>query len=373
MVFNIKHLTNYMKIVVLGTRGIPHIQGGVETHCEELYPRLVKLGCKVTLITRRTYADTTILEYRGVKLHHLYNPHHKSLEAIVHTFLGVLYARSQSPDILHIHAIGPSLLVPLAKLLGLKVVVTNHGPDYDRQKWGKIAKIILRLGEKLGSKFADKIIVISNTIKEIVESNYHRKDCVLIPNGVNIPPKCTSTAYINSLGLQKDKYIIAVGRFVPEKGFHDLIEAYKQLDNREYKLVLVGDADHETEYSRNLKETAYQHGVCLTGFLKGEKLNEVFSHARLFAMPSYHEGLPIALLEALSYGVDLLVSDILANQEIPLNKEDYFSVGDISNLSEQLSGKLRLPSKNHSNKSTILKKYNWDDVSSATFALYKNT
>ena len=242
-----------MKIVVLGTRGIPDIQGGVETHCQELYPRLVKLGCQVTLFTRKKYANKNLKQFKGVKLIHLPHPKSKSLEAIVHTFIGIIYARFLNPDILHIHAIGPSLLAPFAKVLGLRVVTTNHGPDYDRQKWGKIAKIVLLLGEKFGTKYSDNIIVISKTIKSILETKYNRSDSVLIPNGVNIPHRTTRSNYIKSLGINKNEYILAVGRFVPEKGFQDLIQAYINLSKTKFKLVLVGNADHETRFSKSLR------------------------------------------------------------------------------------------------------------------------
>jgi len=359
-----------MKVIVLGTRGIPNIQGGVETHCQELYPRLSELGCDVTLITRTSYIkDLSIREYKGVKLKHIFTPKKKSFEAIIHTFLGVLYARIKSPDILHIHAIGPSLMVPLARVLGLKVVVTNHGPDYDRQKWGKVAKNILLLGEKLGTQYANKVIVISDVINKILQNKYRRMDCKLIYNGVNLPKKSISTEYIKSLGLEKNRYIIAVGRFVEEKGFHDLIKAYKMIDTN-IKLVLVGDADHEDKYSLNLKKIAKESGVVLTGFIREEKLNQIFSHARLFVMPSYHEGLPIALLEAMSYNLDVLVSDIPANLEVELDKEDYFHVGEILDLSNNLKNKLN--SENKNNFQIIIKqKYNWNLISEDVFKLYK--
>jgi glycosyltransferase involved in cell wall biosynthesis len=362
-----------MKIAVIGTRGIPNIQGGVETHCQELYPRLIELGCDITLFTRKSYATSLSKSYKGVHLIHLFAPKNKSLEAIVHTFLAVIFARLSNPDIVHIHAIGPSLLVPFAKLLRLKVVVTNHGPDYDRQKWGKAAKFVLQLGEKWGTKYADIVIVISNTIKNILEEKYGRKDCVLIPNGVNIPVKCSSTDYIESLGLIKNKYIIAVGRFVPEKGFHDLIEAYCRAQNSKYKLVLVGDADHETEYSRNLKILAKENNVVLTGFLTGATLNEIFSHAALFVMPSYHEGLPIALLEALSYETDVLVSNIPANNEIGLSKDCFFNPKDISTLSEKLLRKIQQPEKKFNRKSVnqLLTKFNWDNIANQTLRTYE--
>ncbi len=361
-----------MKIAVLGTRGIPNIQGGVETHCQELYPRLAELGCDVTIFTRKPYVQSDALEYKSVKLKHLFSPKSASLEAIVHTFLGVIHAYFLKPDILHIHAIGPSIMVPFAKLLGLRVVVTNHGPDYDRQKWGRMAKFVLRLGEKLGTKSADKVIVISNTIKNILETKYNRNDCILIPNGVNIPNMASGSSYIESLGLQKKKYIIGVGRFVPEKGFHDLIEAYIKLDNKEYKLVLVGDADHETNYSRHLKKLALLNGVTLTSFIQGDELNEVFSHARLFAMPSYHEGLPIALLEAMSYNLDVLVSDIPANLEVELGNESYFRTGDVDILCQQLRRKLRDDKHTSDFQETIKIKYNWQLIATHTFCAYKN-
>ncbi|MFV0468932.1 MAG: glycosyltransferase, partial [Dysgonomonas sp.] len=157
-----------MKIVVIGTRGIPDIPGGVETHCQKLFPRLVAMGCDVTVVRRSCYVkdDDYRSEYEGVKLKDIYAPKRKSLEAIVHTFLGVIYAKKQKADILHIQAIGPALLTPFARLLGMRVVVTHHGADYERQKWGKMAKLILKTGERFAAKYANDIISISNVITE---------------------------------------------------------------------------------------------------------------------------------------------------------------------------------------------------------------
>jgi glycosyltransferase involved in cell wall biosynthesis len=350
-----------MKIIVLGTRGIPDIQGGVETHCEELYPRLADLGHEITLITRTSYVkNKNIKSFKGVKLKHIYAPKSKIFEAVTHTFLGVIYAGIKRPDYLHIHTVGLMLLTPFAKLLGLKVIVTNHGPDYNRKKWGKVAKSIIKYGEKLGSKYADKIIVISKEIDLNLKNNYNRQDTFLIRNGVNIPEKSLRTDYIESLGLIKQEYIIAVGRFVEEKGFDDLLEAYSRLKTN-IKLVLVGDADHVTNYSRSLKENAKKNEIILTGFIKGEELKQIFTYAKLFVLPSYHEGLPISLLEAMSYDLDVLVSDIPAHLEIELEKEDYFKVGDLTDLTISLEEKI------YSNKkrdfSLIIKeKYNWDQI-----------
>ena len=192
-----------MKIVVIGTRGIPDILGGVETHCQELYPRLAAAGHDVTVIRRRPYVtdDNRRDEYRGVKLVDVYAPRRKSLEAIVHTFLAVIRARRLKPDVLHVHAIGPALMVPLARMLGMKVVMTNHGPDYDRKKWGRMARTFLRTGERLGTRFSNRVIVISKVISSILADKYGRTDTDLIYNGVTRPVKSARTDYIASLGL----------------------------------------------------------------------------------------------------------------------------------------------------------------------------
>lgn len=331
-----------MKIVVAGTRGIPDIQGGVETHCEELYPRLAAMGHDVTVVRRSCYVtpQNRIKAYKGVRLKDIYAPRKKSIEAIVHTFLAVLYARKVGADVLHIHAIGPSILTPFARLLGLRVVMTHHGPDYDRQKWNKMAKTVLKLGERMGAKYANEVIVISTVIDNILRTKYGRMNARLIYNGVNTPAPATTTEYIRSLGLEPRKYVLAVGRFVEEKGFDLLVKAFSQMARPDCKLVIAGDADHEDHYSLALKQLARENGVVLTGFIRGVKLNELFTHARLFVLPSFHEGLPIVLLEALSYRLPVLVSDIPANSLSCLSPDHFFKTGNIQSLQENLSRKL---------------------------------
>ncbi|MCL1944117.1 MAG: glycosyltransferase family 4 protein [Candidatus Azobacteroides sp.] len=360
-----------MKIVVIGTRGIPKIQGGVETHCEELYPRLVKMGCEVIIVRRSCYVteDNKLTSYKGVKLKDIFAPKQKSLEAITHTFLAVCYARREKADILHVHAIGPSLMIPFAKLLGLKVVMTHHGPDYDRQKWGRLAKMALRAGEYMGAKYADRIIVISEVINNILKTKYNRTDAELIFNGVNIPVKSPDIDYIESLGLEKEKYLLTVGRFVEEKGYDILIDVFSRLPvSKEYKLVIAGGALHETEYARKLMDLAKEKGVILPGFITGEKLNQVYTNARLFVLPSFHEGLPICLLEAMSYRLDVLVSDIPANLMIALPPDDYFKTGSRDDLAQKITGKLSAGKK----KVTYsLNLYNWDNIASRTLEVYK--
>ena len=362
-----------MKVIVFGTRGFPNVQGGVETHCEELFPRLVKLGCDVTVVTRTPYIpkDKRKKEYNGVKFKHLYSPKIKSLEAIIHSIFCVFYARLNNPDVLHIQAIGPSLVTPLAKLLGMKVVVTNHGPDYDRAKWGKVAKIFLKLGERFGTKYADAVITISRVIKEILKKKYNMSDCFLIPNGVKVPQLSQGTDYLDVLGVEKGKYVFTAGRFVKEKGFHDLINAFDGAIDKGYKLVIAGDSDHPTEYSKQLKKMSKDNDVILTGFIKGEELKQLFSHAKLFILPSYHEGLPIALLEAMSYNLDVLVSDIPANLEIGLEDDCYFKVGDINDLSLKIINKLE-QIKKVNYREIVEEKYNWDKIALQTYKVYQS-
>ena len=318
-----------MKIVVTGTRGIPRIMGGVETHCEELFPRIAAMGHDVTVVRRSCYVtdDNRINEYKGVKLVDVFAPKKKSIEAALHTFLAVIKARRMGADILHVHAVGPSLMIPFARLLGLKVVMTHHGPDYDREKWGRMAKFALRLGERMGAYGSNGIIVISQVIANIIKSKYGRCS-YLIFNGVNKPVKSKNTDYVDSLGLQPQKYVVALGRFVKEKGFDLLIDAFRRLGNSDYKLVIAGDADHEDAYSMSLKALAKEQNVVLTGFIKGEKLNQLMTNAALFVLPSSHEGLPISLLEAMSYDLDVLESDIPANKFPELETGDFFKCGD---------------------------------------------
>jgi glycosyltransferase involved in cell wall biosynthesis len=360
-----------MRIVVTGTRGIPNILGGVETHCQELYPRIVKSGHEVILVRRKPYVHESpvLKEYQGVKLKDIWAPRQKSLEAIVHTFIAILYAKKIKANLLHIHAIGPGIMIPFARLLGMKVIMTNHGPDYNRQKWNKLAKAMLRLGEYLGARFSNKVIVISTVIDQIVKKKYSKASTELIYNGVNISPIPDSDNILKEFGLEAKKYIVAVGRFVPEKGFHDLLEVFKQLDTK-VKLVFIGDADHFSSYSEELKANAKGAGVVLTGFQKGNNLKVLFGNAKLFVLPSYHEGLPIALLEAMSFGLNVLVSDIPANLIVGLNKTEYFKTGDIDDL--YLKIRAKLDDVNYTNYDYMIKdKYNWNKISEETLCVYQ--
>ncbi|MFA5410656.1 MAG: glycosyltransferase family 4 protein [Candidatus Omnitrophota bacterium] len=363
-----------MRIVILGTRGFPNVQGGVEKHCECLSVNLVKLGCEVIVFTRKPYVDKSLKEYKGVTLVVLPAFRNKSLEAFLHTFIGVFFALRYRPDILHIQAIGPAFFTPLARTLGMKVIVTSHGSNYKHLKWGRFAKAVLRLSEFLGVVFSNDVIAISDIIAGEILRNYGRKATVIY-NGVTMPETLKSEESLKNFGLEKGKYLLAVGRFVPEKGFGELIEAFNS--SLGWKLVIAGDADHQDEYSRRLKELAKKKpGVVLTGFLSGQTLHELYSHAGLFVLPSYYEGLPISLLEAMSYGLSCLASDIPANRNVGLTDDRFFKAGDIYRLREKIIYFMDKPlneGERAAQITIITEKYNWEKIAKQTLELYRRT
>lgn len=416
-----------MKIVVTGTRGIPNVMGGVETHCEELFPRIAAMGEDVTVIRRKSYVNDGLKEWKGVKLVDIETPKKKSFEAIIHTYRAINMAKKLGADILHIHAIGPALLTPYAKMLGMKVVFTHHGPDYDRDKWGKAAKMVLKMGERMGCMFADDVIVISDVIRNLIKEKYGRtKNVHLIYNGVSKPEICDYPEYFEELGIKKGRYILGMCRFVPEKNLHHLVEAFNIIKNEELrikkegsaqaneelrikkqgsaqadeklkikkqdsaqadeklrikkqsstlanyelndvKLVLAGDTDFEDDYSRGLKEMARKNGVVLTGFVKGRKLHSLLTNCMCYCLPSSHEGLPIALLEAMSYGVKVIVSDIPANLEVGLPQNDYFHVGNVDELAKKLNDVMTHPVEHIEYDMT---KYDWDKIAREVRKVY---
>lgn len=374
-----------MKIVVTGTRGIPNVMGGVETHCEELFPRIAAMGEDVTVIRRKSYVNDGLKEWKGVKLVDIETPKKKSFEAIIHTYRAINMAKKLGADILHIHAIGPALLTPYAKMLGMKVVFTHHGPDYDRDKWGKAAKMVLKMGERMGCMFADDVIVISDVIRNLIKEKYGRtKNVHLIYNGVSKPEICDYPEYFEELGIKKGRYILGMCRFVPEKNLHHLVEAFNIIKSEELrikkessalanyelndvKLVLAGDTDFEDDYSRGLKEMARKNGVVLTGFVKGRKLHSLLTNCMCYCLPSSHEGLPIALLEAMSYGVKVIVSDIPANLEVGLPQNDYFHVGNVDELAKKLNDVITHPVEHIEYDMT---KYDWDKIAKEVRKVY---
>lgn len=362
-----------MRIVAVGLRGFPNIQGGIETHCEELYPRIAQMGHEIIVVRRSGFIkEKPILQtYKGVFFKDISSPMVSGLEAAVHTLKGIIYARKIKADIVHIHAIGPAIAIPLAKLLKLKIVVTHHGPDYDREKWGFFARFILKTGERFTAMWANEIISISTIITDILSKKYHRvKHVHLIYNGITSLPQTTSKSYLEELGIQEGKYILAVGRFVEEKRFDKLIKAYIKLNYPDYQLVIAGNADHPSSYCNYLKNLALENQVILPGIVKDEKLKQLYSNAALFVLPSSHEGLPITLLEAMSCQRKVLASDIPANKAIGLPEENYFHTNDLEDL---ISHMQMLLTNGRDTQQYDLSKYDWNLIAQQTEKVYLET
>ncbi|MDQ6704182.1 MAG: glycosyltransferase family 4 protein [Pseudomonadota bacterium] len=363
-------------VMVVGLRGFPGVQGGVETHAQHLYPAIAAAGFRVTVALRSPYIrGGHPSEWNGVKFVKLWAPRSKSMEAIVHTFLAIMYAAFRRPDVLHIQAIGPALLTPLARFFGLKVVVTHHGADYDRQKWGPIGKSVLRFGEALGMRSANKRIAVSRTMQAHVRKKFGL-EAACIRNGVEPSVAPSSRQALEKFRLKPRKYILTVSRMVPEKRHLDLIEAFTRAELLGWKLVLVGGSVHSDAYFRSIEDLAAKtRNVVATGFQEGLALRELYGHAGLFVLPSSHEGLPIALLEALSYGLPTLVSDIEPHLEIELPTRHYFRMGDVDALAEAI--KRMVASEVSEEWSENLKqwtsrRFNWSTSALETIAIYRS-
>lgn len=364
-----------LRVTMLGLRGFPDVQGGVEKHAENLARELVRLGCEVEVLARAPYVRHVQGRHVGqVRLVRLWSPRMRSLEAITHSILGALVAGVRRPDVLHIHAIGPALAAPLARALGLRVVVTHHGPDYAREKWGRFAARLLELGERFGMTLSHAQIAISRGIADLVRHKYGAEAAV-IPNGVDRPAAPPGPDLVRAFGLSPGRYVISVGRIVPEKRHLDLIEAFAQAGLRDWDLALVGGADHHDSYAERVEEVARATpGVQMLGVQRGEALQALYAHAGVFVLPSSHEGLPIALLEAASHALPVLASDIPANLEVELPADHYFPLGDVAALAGGLKRiASRPPSADERAKlqETVLTRYDWSRIASETITVYR--
>ncbi|MGX9428748.1 glycosyltransferase family 4 protein [Bradyrhizobium sp. LeoA1S1] len=364
-----------LRVMMLGLRGFPNVQGGVEVHAEHLCPRLKELGCNVEVIVRSPYMRPDGgNEWRGVRYLRVWSPKASALETVVHSFLGVLVAAWQRPDVLHIQAIGPALMVPLARLLGLHVVVTHHGPDYEREKWGPLARLALHTGEAWGMRFSNGRIVISRTIRNLVRDKYGLNSN-LIPNGITLPEVPGSTSVLQKFGLAAGRYVLMVSRLVPEKRHADLISAFADAKLDGWKLVLVGGSEYPDAYAAAVSERAQATaGVIMAGFQSGLALRELYAHAGIFVLPSSHEGLPIALMEALSYGLPVVASDIPAHLEIELDDAHYFPLGDVSALADRLASFAQQPWSSdlrEKTRSWLAQREDWRSVAERTLGCYR--
>ncbi len=358
-------------ICVTGLRGFPHVMGGIESHCEELLPRIKALwpAHRSVVLGRAPYLPEPVGEHRGVEIVGIPCPRSKNLEAVVSTFLAVLDAKKRGAGLVHIHAIGPALLSPLARLLGLKVVVTHHGTDYHRAKWGLLARSALRAGEWLALNFADRVIAVSPSLAaQLKESFPARAQAVTyIPNGTSdLPGDADPALVLERLGLEGGDFLLAVARLVPEKGLHDLIDAYEQ-STCTAKLVIAGSADHESEYARGLLARASGR-VIFAGVQSRATLKCLYERCAMFVMPSYHEGLPIAALEAASCGARMMLSDIPANLDIGLDPQNYFPVGDVAALTERLNADC---ADFQVDRDSVRERFSWDKAAADTLDVYR--
>lgn len=362
-----------MKIGVIGSRGFPDIQGGIETHCMELYTRIARSsGNTITVYRRKPYLNSNSREakFPNIRFVDFSVPRSKFFETFLHSFISTLHAIFQRYDIVHYHNTGPGFFIPMLLFSRAKVVFTYHNVSYTQKKWNFAAKRFLSLSERISLNNSDYVIFISEVIKAEMVKKYGVNSYTVIFNGVRLPEIAAQSDYLESLGLKKQKYVVAVGRFLEEKGFDYLIRSFRKTNISEYKLVLAGDTDYPTDYSDKLKALAKENSVVLTGFIKGEKLNQIFSHAKLFIMSSFEEGLPIALLEAMSYDIDVLVSNIPANLQIGLSPEDYFRVGDEEELKSKILEKLSMNIK-RSFSEILSDRFNWDKIAIETNNIYE--
>ncbi|HEY0623749.1 glycosyltransferase family 4 protein [Sphingomonas sp.] len=360
-------------ICVTGLRGFPHVMGGVESHCEELLPRIKALwpDHRSIVLGRAPYLPEPETEHRGVEIVGIPCPRLQSLEAIIATFLAVLSAWRRGASLIHIHAIGPGLMAPLAWLLGLKVIVTHHGTDYHRAKWGLLARNALRAGEWLAVNFAHRVIAVSPSLATQLKRNFPARAQTIsyIPNGTSdLPGDADPDLVLERIGVERGGFLLAVARLVPEKGLHDLIAAF-EASNCSEKLVIAGATDHESDYARALQERASDR-VIFAGVQSRATLKCLYEHCALFVMPSHHEGLPIAALEAASCGARMLLSDIPANLDIGLDPRNYFPVGDVAALTQRLDMNC---ADFLVDRDTVRARFSWDKAAEDTLAVYRST
>jgi len=381
-----------MKIALMGLRSIGNCAGGIERHVEELAVRMADQGHEVTVFCRGRYNEIKDSWYKNIKLVDFPAIYSKHLEAISHTACSVL-AALRGFDIVHIHACGPSLLSWIPGLFNRKVVVTVHGLDFMRAKWGGLASSILRAGAWTAVNCPDRTIVVSRELRDYYLKNY-RRETIHIPNGVMDPEALIlPPERIKRFGVKGKDYVLFLGRLVPEKGAHYLIKAFKNLDT-DLKLLIVGGICHTDSYGENLLEMAQgDKRIVFTGPLYGEEKAEVFSNAKFFVLPSDLEGMPIVLLEAMSYGLPVLSSDIpecmevfTAGSEADKAECDFipadaalcrtFRAGDVDDLRSRMKamidGAWDLEELGQRARRHVLVNYNWDAITLETLEVYRS-
>lgn len=369
-----------MKIAMIGHKRVPSREGGIEIVVEELSTRLVKMGHQVDIYNRKgknvqdknaDRQNKRIKEYKDARIITIPTINKKGIDALLYSFFASIRALFGNYDVLHYHAEGSCVMLWIPHLFRQRIVVTIHGLDWQRSKWGGFATKYIKFGEKLAAKYADEIIVLSKGVQKYFKDTYNR-DTHFIPNGVNKPTIREANIIKEKYGLEKDKYILFLARIVPEKGVQYLIDAYGQIDT-DVRLVIAGGASHTNDFFEKIKKKASEDDrIIMTGFVQGEELEELYSNCLIYCLPSDVEGMPISLLEAMSYGKMCLVSDIEENVQVVENMGVTFEKGNVEDL--KLKVEQILKSKKIVNKqeiqSYIIKKYNWDKVLSEIKILY---
>lgn len=376
-----KHSRENLRIAMLGHKRIPSREGGIEIVVEELATRMAKKSHSVTCYNRKghnvagsEFDGTKLKTYKGVTLQEVFTIDKRGLAAMTASVSASLRAALGNYDVVHIHAEGPAFMCWLPKLFGKKVIVTVHGLDHQRAKWGKFASWYIRSGEKNAVRFADEIIVLSKGVQDYFQNTYGRTTR-FIPNGVNKAKLRKARQITEKWGLTKDSYILYLGRIVPEKGERYLIEAFKQTKT-DKKLVIAGGSSDTQAFMEELKSLAKDDDrIIFTGFVQGEILEELYSNPYIYTLPSDLEGMPLSLLEAMSYGNCCLTSDIPECAEVVEDKALLFRKSDVSDLKAKLQNACDHPEMVESYKAQaeefICRKYNWDDVVEKTLKLYQ--
>ena len=369
-----------MRVAMLGHKRIPSREGGIEIVVEELSTRMVKRGNSITVYNRmghhvsgNEYDKERLKEYRGIRIKRALTIDAKGLAAVSASFFGSIACALGKYDVVHFHAEGPAFMCGLPKLFGKRVIVTIHGLDWKRAKWGKFASWYIMKGERMAASHADEIIVLSKAVKDYFKEQYNR-ETTLIPNGVTLPELREPQIIADKYGLKKDEYILFLGRLVPEKGVHYLIDAYKRIETHK-KLVIAGGSSDTTEYMKELKHRADgSNGIIFTGFVEGPELEELYSNAYFYVLPSDVAGMPLSLLEAMSYGKACLTSDIPECTDVIEDPQMCFEHGNIPDLARKMdlliNNKSEVDERAKHAFETVRTKYSWDDVTDKTLALY---
>lgn len=351
-------------IAVIGTRGFPGIQGGVEAHSYHLYTHMQDV--KVRLYRRRAYlTEQSSQVFPNIEYIDLPSTRVKGFEAVWHTLLSVLHIAVHRPDVVHIHNIGPGMFAPLVRLMGLPVVLTYHSPNYEHSKWSKSARWLLRQCERLSLRYSNRVIFVN---KHQMEKCGVLDKSVFIPNGIDPVTRSESTAFLEKHGITPGQYLLAVGRLTPEKGLEYLVEAANRLP-QVAQVVIAGASDHDSAYRQQLEKLDTGKKVVFTGFTSGEDLRQLYSHARCFVLPSVNEGFPMVLLEAMAYGLPILCSDIPGTRQVDLPEQDYFTVCDVDSLCAAITQMLETGAQGPIPYD--IEKYNWDTIAMQVHQQYE--